>query len=112
MLPRSSRLNRALAERVQRSRVASHSAHLTLKYAPEPELQRPRLSIVVPKRAVKLASDRNLLKRRLAALVRPKLPFLPPRLYLITVTSIPAGKQFKAFEVDLAKLFNPLLKRG
>jgi len=55
-------------------------------------------------RAVGPAVTRNLLRRRLRALLRQEYPHLPAGLYLIGATPAAAGRSFSELTDDLSRL--------
>jgi ribonuclease P protein component len=65
---------------------------------------RPKLIISVSKKVAKKAVTRNLIKRRVRAVVKPLLPKLPPKAYLLVAR--PGAEEIRgaALKEELAEL--------
>lgn len=77
MLPKQHRVPRAIFSTVIRRGNGAHSAHFSLKTLTVDDSKPARFSFVISKKVDKRAVKRNLMRRRLSAVIAELLPSLP-----------------------------------
>jgi ribonuclease P protein component len=80
------------------------ATHFSLRISPSPSL---KVVISVSKKVSKLAVTRNLVKRRVRAVLRPLLSSLKPASYLFIARSGAETIKGKALEQEFSKLLAP-----
>jgi ribonuclease P protein component len=76
-------------------------SHFSLRYSPSEEL---KLIISVSKKVAKKAVDRNLIKRRVRAILRKPSPLLKPGTYLFITRSGALDIKGEALKSELEEL--------
>lgn len=111
MLPKQYRLSRADFEAVYKKgrRVRGKSFGLVF-LASENKNEPSKLGIVVSKKVLKNAVDRNKLKRQIrAVLIKDVVETLPPgRKIVLTAFSAPKTREFREIGEELADLFRKI----
>lgn len=105
MLPKSSRISRALFSVLLKSGKYFNSEHFLLRVAPLAEI---RVSASVSKKVSKQAVVRNKIRRRIYSFMREVLPDIKPSLYLIVAK--PGAYAIKGDELrsELVRLIRPI----
>ena len=105
MLPKSSRIPRALFKPLLESRQYFNSAHFSLRVAPSDKV---RVAVSVSKKISKSAVVRNRIRRRAYSTLRPTLPHLPNRLFLLIAKSGVEKVKGQVLIDELAGLFKKI----
>jgi ribonuclease P protein component len=74
-------------------------------------VDKPFIHLSVPKKIVRLATERNRLKRLLREAIRGEAHFLAPGIHLIKVTVRPVSANLAVTKTELAEALNRVKKR-
>ena len=107
MLPKNYRLtNEGDFKRVYEEKRSIFLPSLSLRYLAKEKNEGSRFGFVVSAKVYKKSTERNLLKRRMRAIVKKNLPDISPGYdYIISARPKIKNKTFKEIEEEIKKLF-------
>ncbi|MFA6392074.1 MAG: ribonuclease P protein component [Patescibacteria group bacterium] len=107
MLPKQYRLtNEGDYKKIYEKRKSIFLPSLSLRYLQKKEKVNSRFGFVISKKIYKNSVDRNLLKRRMRAIIKKQLPNIFSGYdFIISARPGVKNKSFKEIEADIEKLF-------
>ena len=108
MLPRSKRLTTALFTEVMTQGKILHSPFFTIRLmkTATTSLKETRFSVVVSKKIVKTAVERNKIRRRVYSIVRASIGKISPGFHIVLLAKQPLLKaKIQDIATDLSTLF-------
>lgn len=103
MLPKISRINTSRFSEIVKSGKNLSFGPFYLKFLPNPEV---RFAVVVPKKAIKGAIKRHLLKRRVFNAIKDNKHLFSPSDYIIFVTKEVENLSFEQISVKIKEIAN------